>query len=306
MFAVPVDRPQERVDGCERPICNTGRRSACPARRSRRSDSIWRMSPEVDLRDSLPAVEGPYTDLRCYMPPDQRRSMASIRSAPAHIAAFNVVSFGPRFAAPDSTLVVVIETFFATRGRSVRSGRKRHDRQQPRFTTRGGRRNLADSGWKVWDDHRTCPARTVRFYCVGADILPARNYVQFGTLPRSSFIGGSRLRHKPPTLRKSAPSVLAADRPPRSCRFQSRPASLPTVSESHCHPATNAAVRPPPRRAPLSDSSSFTSEQEAETFTRSRPLDHYGQEFGQYVTPCDALTEIKFLASATNRVGATF
>jgi hypothetical protein len=56
----------------------------------------------VNSRNNVPTVEGAYTPSKSvFMPPDRITSMSSMQSAPAHIAAISVASFGAGFADPD-------------------------------------------------------------------------------------------------------------------------------------------------------------------------------------------------------------
>lgn len=72
-------------------------------------------------------------------------------SAPAHIPAIRVSSFGPGFTAPDATFVVVIETFSASRsGRRVCSA-KAMTGTSPAHETRLSSSNMAEPSMNLWD-----------------------------------------------------------------------------------------------------------------------------------------------------------
>jgi hypothetical protein len=56
----------------------------------------------VNSRNNVPTVERAYTPSnRVFMPPLRTASMSSMQSAPAHIPAIRVASFGDGLAAPD-------------------------------------------------------------------------------------------------------------------------------------------------------------------------------------------------------------
>ena len=70
------------------------------------STSSWRACPKVDSRNNFPIVEGAYTPTNsAFIPPLRTPSMSSMQSAPAHIPATTVASFGAGFADPDLSLV---------------------------------------------------------------------------------------------------------------------------------------------------------------------------------------------------------
>ena len=72
---------------------------------SRSTDSNWRACPKVNSRRRVPTVDGAYTPPNTvFMPPERSTSISSMLSAPAHIPAISVVSFGAGFADPDLTL----------------------------------------------------------------------------------------------------------------------------------------------------------------------------------------------------------
>jgi hypothetical protein len=73
----------------------------------------------VNSRNSASTVEGAYTPLKSvFMPPERITSTSSMQSAPAHIPAISVASFGAAFADPDLIRGVVMWTFSLSRGRS--------------------------------------------------------------------------------------------------------------------------------------------------------------------------------------------
>ena len=77
----------------------------------------------MNSRNNVPIVEGAYTaGNRVPVPPLRTTSTSSILSAPAHIPATRVASFGDGFADPDLTLGLAMSTLSASSsGRPVRS-----------------------------------------------------------------------------------------------------------------------------------------------------------------------------------------
>lgn len=65
------------------------------------------------------------------MPPKRRMFTSSMLSAPAHIPAINVASFGAGFAAPEATFDASTETFCVISSCNLVCLRQRHDRDQP-------------------------------------------------------------------------------------------------------------------------------------------------------------------------------
>jgi hypothetical protein len=66
----------------------------------------------VNSRNNVPTVEGAYTPSKSvFIPPLRRTSMSSMQSAPAHMPATTVASFGAGLAAPDFIRGAVIWTF---------------------------------------------------------------------------------------------------------------------------------------------------------------------------------------------------
>jgi hypothetical protein len=67
--------------------------------------------PKVNSGNKVPTVDGAYTpEKRVFIPLARTRSMSSMQSAPAQIAAISVASFGAGLAAPDAIRGAVILT----------------------------------------------------------------------------------------------------------------------------------------------------------------------------------------------------
>lgn len=70
---------------------------------------------KVNSRNNVPIVEGAYTrSNNVLIPPLRSKSTSSMLSAPEHIPAINVASFGAEFAAPDFIRGPLITTVFAS------------------------------------------------------------------------------------------------------------------------------------------------------------------------------------------------
>ena len=70
----------------------------------------------MNSRNKVPTVDGAYTPPnRVFMPPLRTTSMSSILSAPAHMPATTVASFGAGLAAPDLIRGTAIRTFSPSR-----------------------------------------------------------------------------------------------------------------------------------------------------------------------------------------------
>jgi hypothetical protein len=83
-------------------------RARCPVS----TDYNWRACPKLNSRNSVSIVEGAYTPpSRVFMPPERTSSMLS---APAHIAAIRVVSFGAGLAALDLILDSAMRTLLVS------------------------------------------------------------------------------------------------------------------------------------------------------------------------------------------------
>lgn len=92
--------------------------------------------------------------------------MSSMLSAPAHIPAIRVVSFGAGFAAPDFTREVVIDTFSASRSASPVCSDSVITGTSPAHETSVSSSKIAEPSTNLWDD-RTGSAflELVRFLC---------------------------------------------------------------------------------------------------------------------------------------------
>jgi L-cystine uptake protein TcyP (sodium:dicarboxylate symporter family) len=108
--------------------------------------------PEGELRNRVPTVEGAYTRSKSvFIPPARTTSRSSILSAPTHIPAITVVSFGYGLADPDAILGAAILILSANNyGRpvlvaSVITG------TNPAHDTRRSSSNTADEATKLWD-----------------------------------------------------------------------------------------------------------------------------------------------------------
>ncbi|KKC03179.1 hypothetical protein AWC17_21625 [Mycobacterium nebraskense] len=131
LFGVSVDRTQQRVDIDEARPSAPGNRSTrwqSAPRCSRNADSSWRACPKVTSRNNIPMVEGAYTpSKRVFIPPERTISRSSILSAPAHIPAITVVSFGDGLADPDLIRGSAIRTFLANNcGRPIWGSQRHH------------------------------------------------------------------------------------------------------------------------------------------------------------------------------------
>ena len=72
-----------------------------PPDAARSTDSNWRAWPKVNSRNSVPTVEGAYTPSNSvFIPPLRSTSTSSMLSAPAHMPAISVASFGAGLAEP--------------------------------------------------------------------------------------------------------------------------------------------------------------------------------------------------------------
>jgi hypothetical protein len=91
---------------------NSSTRSHKETKCSRSTDSSWRAWPKVNSRSNVPTVEGAYTPSKSvFMPPLRSTSTSSMQSAPAHMPATTVASFGAGLAAPDLIRGARIWTF---------------------------------------------------------------------------------------------------------------------------------------------------------------------------------------------------
>src|SRR5258705_10043110 len=131
---------------------SNGTRSHSPAKCCRSTDSSWRACPKVNSRNRVPMVDGAYTpSKRVVIPPERTTSTSSMQSAPAHIPAITVVSFGAGLADPDLILGSAIWTFSANSPgtpvcvASVITG------TSPAHDTRCSSSNTADAAMKLCD-----------------------------------------------------------------------------------------------------------------------------------------------------------
>src|SRR3954468_10609054 len=97
-------------------------------------------------------VDGAYTPLKSvFIPPERTTSMSSMQSAPTHIPAINVVSFGDGLAAPDLIFGAGMHTLSANSCgspvwvASVMTG------TSPAHDTRCSSSNTADDAANPWD-----------------------------------------------------------------------------------------------------------------------------------------------------------
>ena len=73
----------------------------------------------MNSRNNVPTVEGAYTPSNnVFIPPERTTSMSSMQSAPAHMPATTVASFGAGLAAPDLIRGALMWTFSASSRRS--------------------------------------------------------------------------------------------------------------------------------------------------------------------------------------------
>src|SRR5215207_4688754 len=126
-----------------------GSRSTRPhnaTRCSRSTDSNWRACPKVNSRNNVPTVDGAYTPPNTvFMPPERSTSISSMLSAPAHIPAISVLSFGAGFADPDLILGSTIATFSETSRANPVCSANRISGTSPASDTRLSSSNTADS-----------------------------------------------------------------------------------------------------------------------------------------------------------------
>jgi hypothetical protein len=139
-------------------------RAASAVRCSRITDSNCLAWPKLNSRNKVPTVEGAYTPSNnSVIPPLRSRSMSSMQSAPAHIPAISVASFGAGFADPDLIRGEAMATLSANMlvspvcSASVITGTK------PATDTRLSSSNRAESSANVWNN------RTESVYLSGLD-----------------------------------------------------------------------------------------------------------------------------------------
>jgi hypothetical protein len=152
---VPIDRAQQRVDINKRTtlgLWQQRHRAASAAGCAPSADSNWRVCPKVNSRNSVPIVEGAYTPPnRVFIPPQRTMSTSSMQSAPAHIAAINVVSFGAALADPEAIRGARMQTFSAsTRDNAVCSA-KAITGTSPALDTMLSSSNTAESAANLCD-----------------------------------------------------------------------------------------------------------------------------------------------------------
>ena len=86
----------------------------------------------MNSRNNVPTVEGAYTPSNSvFIPPLRSTSMSSMQSAPAHMPAITVASFGAGLAAPDLIRGSAMWTFSAEQSRQPGLLGQRHHRHQP-------------------------------------------------------------------------------------------------------------------------------------------------------------------------------
>src|SRR5271168_5196447 len=116
------------------------------ARCPRRTDSSWRACPKPNSRNSVPTVEGAYTPPnRVFIPPARSTSMSSMLSAPVHIPAISVASFGAGFADPDVMRGWPMRTFSDSSPHRPVCSAKPITGTRPASDTRWSSSNTADS-----------------------------------------------------------------------------------------------------------------------------------------------------------------
>ena len=186
-------------------------RSHNAARCSRSTDSSWRACPKVHSRNSVPIVDGAYTPSnRVLIPPLRTTSRSSMQSAPAHIPAISVASFGAGLAEPDLIRGAAMQTLSARSCASPVPAANSITGTSPAHDTRWSSSNTADAAVNLCDT------------CTGSALLNSgrlmreehqssqlnRHFPRINTPAPTPSIGGSRLR--------SSTAALSHLRPPRS------------------------------------------------------------------------------------------
>src|SRR5271156_3344132 len=126
-------------------------------------------------------------------------SASSMLSAPAHIAAISVASFGAGLAAPDLIRGALICTFSSSSRDRPACSASATTGTSPAHDTRLSSSNTADSGANLWD---TCtgsaflePVWLLREEHQSSQLRG--HFPQFDTQNSNQFIGGSRLSLNP-------------------------------------------------------------------------------------------------------------
>ena len=165
LFGVSVDRAQQRVDVDEGAHLGAGQQIDARTQRdqcSRSTDSSWRACPKLNSRNNVPIVDGAYTPPnRVFIPPVRSTSTSSMLSAPAHMPAISVASFGAGFADPDLILGSAMRTFSASSSDSPVCSASVITGTSPAHDTRLSSSNTAESAAKSMRNlHRKCLSRT--------------------------------------------------------------------------------------------------------------------------------------------------
>ncbi len=107
---------------------------------------------EVNSRNNVPTVEGAYTPSNSVViPPLRTASMSSIQSAPTHMPATTVTSFGDGLAAPDLIRGSAMWTFSPSSRESPVCSANVITGTSPAYDTRCSSSNTADVAEKLWD-----------------------------------------------------------------------------------------------------------------------------------------------------------
>ena len=119
---------------------------------SRSTDPSWRAWPKVNSRNKVPNVDGAYTPSNSvFTPPLRTTSMSSMLSAPAHMPATTVASFGAGLAAPDLIRGAAIQTFLSSRRPRPVCSANVITGTNPAHDTRWSSSNTAESDANLWD-----------------------------------------------------------------------------------------------------------------------------------------------------------
>ena len=106
----------------------------------------------MNSRNSVPMVEGAYTaSKRVFIPPERTISRSSILSAPAHIPAITVVSYGDGLADPDLIRGCAIRTLSATSSKSPVWATGVITGNSPAHDTRCSSSKTADDAVNLWE-----------------------------------------------------------------------------------------------------------------------------------------------------------
>jgi hypothetical protein len=106
----------------------------------------------VNSRKRVPTVEGAYTPSNSVViPPLRSASISSMQSAPAHMPATTVTSFGDGLAAPDLIRGSAICTFSPSNRESPDCSANVSTGTSPAHDTRLSSSNTAEVAEKLWD-----------------------------------------------------------------------------------------------------------------------------------------------------------